>query len=137
MANTDHLPTFPFRMTSSRKEILSVIEDSDVPMTAAQIYKTLRNSDRDLWLSTVYRSLELFVEHGIITREQIPITGESYYRIRGSKHLHYGVCTSCHKLFKVISCPLENYTPVLEDPEFRVLEHQFLLLGICSKCDSA
>ena len=69
-SNTEHThhkwPT-DLKKTKSRVKILSILEDADVPISAMDIYSQLEKSEEPIWLSTVYRVLEIFVEKGMIS----------------------------------------------------------------------
>ncbi|MDO5689778.1 MAG: transcriptional repressor [Tissierellia bacterium] len=126
--------SLPFRMTGKRKRILEMIQSSATPLSAAKIYEGLLLQEDGIWLSTVYRALELFEEHGLIQRETLPGTEETVYIAAGPIHRHYGLCIQCQKIFDIENCPMETYTPKFEDESFQVLEHRFTVLGLCGNC---
>ncbi|MPN45848.1 hypothetical protein SDC9_193423 [bioreactor metagenome] len=57
------------------------------------------------------------------------------YEINHPKHKHYAVCINCHKIIKMDNCPMENFTPELEENGFRVVGHNLEIYGYCKDCD--
>ena len=51
--------------TKSRNLIYNILEQSDVPVTAEQVFLKLKGSGFSINLSTVYRILEVFVSKDI------------------------------------------------------------------------
>ena len=62
------------RITNGRILILKIIESSTKGLTAEQIYEMCKDKNENLNLSTIYRSVELFEEKGIV--KKINIDGE-------------------------------------------------------------
>ncbi len=54
------------KRTRQRESVLSVLENSDKPLSAADIYSKMEKSGDAAWMSTVYRVLELFVKKGVV-----------------------------------------------------------------------
>ena len=122
-----------FRMTSKRKAIYEIIKDSPLPLTALEIFEKL-NENEEVWLSTVYRTLELFDNEGIITRTHNPGSDISHYIFSDESHKHYGVCVACQKIISISDCPLDSYKPKLSDTGFEIIDHRFMVYGYCSGC---
>ncbi|NCB52937.1 MAG: transcriptional repressor, partial [Clostridia bacterium] len=66
----DVQPTWPagVKKTKQRACVLSVLEDSDTPLSAMEICKLTQSEDFSVWLSTVYRILELFVKENVAVK---------------------------------------------------------------------
>jgi Fe2+ or Zn2+ uptake regulation protein len=74
------------RLTSQRRLILEVLEESDQHLDAEALYEQVKVRDPDVSLATIYRTLAVFKE---VLREQEGV------RITGT-HLHVsGYCARC------------------------------------------
>ena len=75
------------RMTLTRKIILEVIEASADHPDVDELYRRAVEKDRSISIATVYRTIKLFEEAGIIERLDIG-DGRSRYEEAGEHHEH-------------------------------------------------
>jgi len=124
------------KKTKQRMEIFAVLEKSDKPMSAFSISKKLNGgTDKNTWLSTVYRTLDLFEKEKIITKISIMNQDMALYTLNRFAHHHYAVCVDCHSVIEMENCPMETFDPNLTDKNFRVLGHKIELYGYCNSCE--
>lgn len=123
------------KKTKQRMCVMSVLERSDCPLSAAEIYRQLEEESSPGWLSTVYRILELFVQKGVVLKTTVLDGDMAVYELNRNRHKHYAVCVKCHKMIELDCCPLEKYFPELENGQFRVLGHKVEMYGYCKECD--
>lgn len=117
-------------MTKKRKMILDLFKDSQELKSAEDIYDQL--DKKTMNLSTVYRTLDLFYSHGLVSKSFI--NNKAFYYLTKSKHAHYMICIKCHTNFE-IDCHLDHTIDHLEqDHHFKVLNHDLTFYGICEKC---
>lgn len=137
-SNTEHThhkwPT-DLKKTKSRVKILSILEDADIPISAMDIYSQLEKSEEPIWLSTVYRVLEIFVEKGMIIKNTVLNNEMVLYEINHFDHKHYAICLGCHKMVTMENCPMDQFHPQFEDNSFHVLDHKVEVYGYCKDCD--
>lgn len=122
------------KMTKKRRAIYNIIKASPKPMTASEIYSILKARNEEVWLSTVYRNLEIFEDEGLVAKTELPGFQEARYIIIDNSHTHYGICTECHEVFDIIGCPFDNMTVKLKDKGFVITDHRLAVYGLCSKC---
>lgn len=121
------------RQTPQRKKILEVIESSDIPMTAEQVYESSIKDFPKLALTTVYRSLEAFVEAGVLSRS-IRDDGVAHYQL-SVHHRHYLTCVECKKSVPLPGCPFEQLEEELvKETGFSISEHRMEFFGKCPNC---
>ena len=75
------------RMTLPRKIILEVIEAADDHPDVDEMYRRAVEKDRSISIATVYRTIKLFEEAGIIEKLDIG-DGRSRYEEAGEQHEH-------------------------------------------------
>lgn len=79
-------------MTPKRQAIYDCLKNHHGTLTAKQVKTQLPDID----LVTIYRSLELFVQEGLITQVNLG-GGETQYEFQSEPH-HHAVCTDCDKV---------------------------------------
>ncbi len=121
------------RITDNRKLILEVIEDAKEPITADEIF--IRTRQRNvLNFSTVYRSLSILTEKGIVLKS-IREDGKSYFQINNHNHSHYLVCSECRKRVPIEECPLKEIGDRLAGKTgFHITGHNLEFVGECPEC---
>lgn len=120
------------KKTKQRRCVLSVLKNTDFPLTAADIYERIGKDAGSL--STVYRVLELFTKKGVVQKTVLLDGGTAVYELERPEHRHYAVCMVCHKMVAVKNCPMEVFTPDMKESNFHVLGHKLELTGICDEC---
>ncbi len=75
------------RMTLPRKIILEVIEASEDHPDVEEMYRRAVEKDKSISIATVYRTIKLFEEAGIIEKLDIG-DGKSRYEEAGDHHEH-------------------------------------------------
>ena len=87
------------RATGPRLAILSMLESDRRHPTAEMVFETLHPDLPSLSLSTVYATLESFVQNGLLRRVH---TGEGKLRVDGTVQDHdHAVCRDCGAVFDV------------------------------------
>lgn len=119
-----------FKMTEPRKLILNLFNESKQPMSAETIYEKL---DRKVFLSTIYRNIELFLNNQIISR--LFIDNISYYYINKTDHKHFMICLTCHDMFE-IPCSHLDEKLIGTHKNFKVITHELNVYGYCEKCQA-
>lgn len=122
------------KKTQPRKFVLSVLEKANRPLSAMEIHKKIENQGERVWLSTIYRILELFEEHDLIVKNPILTDETSVYVLNKDKHEHYAQCLSCNRTFTMENCPLDNFNPRIEDESFEIINHRIEIFGYCKGC---
>jgi Fur family ferric uptake transcriptional regulator len=122
------------RPTSQRVIVLTELMDERNDLTAQQLHQRLRSRGERLGLATVYRTLGLLAEEGVIdSLSHRP--GELCYRWCGEGHHHHLVCSSCHHVVELDQCELE---PWLERSSaahgFVTTGHRLEVSGLCGDC---
>lgn len=125
------------KKTKQRKNVLAVLESSEKPLSASEICSKMEKNGDAVWLSTVYRVLELFVEKGMVIKTNMMNNEMALYELNRFKHKHYAICMHCHKILAMDNCPMEKFIPELEDDEdFQVMGHNLEVYGLCKDCSS-
>ncbi|MDD3304424.1 MAG: transcriptional repressor [Clostridia bacterium] len=121
--------------TKKRNEILMIIQNTNKPLTAQEIYDAIFPTT-SINLSTVYRNLELLCQENILLKE-IRNDKKSYYQMNSYIHKHRVICTKCHCDIIISDCPLKKLENAIEKSTgYQLTSHIFELSGICPQCQS-
>ena len=123
------------KKTRQRKCVLSVLEHSDSPLSAMEICKQTEKENCPVWLSSVYRILELFIKENVVVKTTISDSEMALYELNKNQHKHYAICVNCHKVVEMGNCPMDKFVPELADSDFHVLGHRLEMYGYCKDCD--
>ncbi|MGI5971694.1 MAG: Fur family transcriptional regulator [Oscillospiraceae bacterium] len=122
------------KKTKQRACVLKILEGSESPMSAMEICNQAHSEDSPVWLSTVYRILEVFVRENVAIKTMAADGEMALYELNRNKHRHYAVCLGCHKIVEMDNCPMEEFIPRLRENNFRVLGHRVEMYGYCGDC---
>lgn len=90
------------RLTPQRQFLLELLRTHRTFLDAEQIYEQAVKQEGDASLATVYRSLQLFVELGLVEARYLdPEHKREYYRIAGGLEYHYLTCRGCGTMVPV------------------------------------
>ncbi|HAU02079.1 MAG TPA: ferric iron uptake transcriptional regulator, partial [Porticoccaceae bacterium] len=96
------------KVTLPRLKILQILEScDDRHMTAEDIYQSLRDSDGDVGIATVYRVLTQFEAAGLIERHNFA-SGPAVYEIDRGEHHDHMVCTDTGKVVEFHDAEIEK-----------------------------
>lgn len=121
--------------TKKRGMVLDILKKSDSPVTAEYIYLKLKEENAQVWLSTIYRTLEVLTSKGVVTKSNIMNDGKASYELNNSQHKHHMVCMSCSRMVPVDDCPFEEFEKQLcKKTGFEVKSHKLEIYGYCPMC---
>jgi Fe2+ or Zn2+ uptake regulation protein len=122
-----------FRQTAQRAVILDVVKHSEEHLTAGDIFERVRQRDPRVAYGTVYRSLHLLVQHGLI-QELTFADQASRYDGRTDRHDHVH-CTACGLLLDVeVPMALTAKHIAEERSGFTITSHHTVFAGMCPEC---
>lgn len=121
--------------TKTREQITQLLENSNTPLSANEIFEKLK--DNKITLSSIYRTLDTFYKHNIITKETTT-DGVSVYSILKENHSHFLECKNCHAKIKLDYCPYHKINAQIKSKHhFIVDEHNVVIYGLCNNCQSS
>jgi Fur family ferric uptake transcriptional regulator len=124
-----------FRVTQPRLQVMGILADSVIPLTPQDIYQRSLELDSPPGIASVYRTLEMLNDLGLI--QQIHQPGGCHAicpAVEGHKHLL--ICTSCGQI-RVVEGNEEvsDYISRIEEQTgYQVEEHWLQLFGTCQDC---
>lgn len=133
MSGENLLRNLNIKITKARTAILEIFENNPVSMNAEEILNICRSKNINLDLSTVYRTLDLFDEKGILEKFDIG-NGRYSYVLKKEAHKHLLLCRLCHREIE-IDCPMKQIEEIIKNKTgFSSIEHELKIEGICEDC---
>jgi Fe2+ or Zn2+ uptake regulation protein len=122
-----------YRNTTQRAVILAEVESAEGHLTAGEIFERVRRSYPSIAYGTVYRTLHLLAEHGLI-QELTFADQASRFDKRTDRHDHVH-CTVCGVIIDVDVPYALMATHVAEEQSgFQIVNHHTVFTGLCSSC---
>ncbi|HHP7232112.1 MAG TPA: Fur family transcriptional regulator [Xenococcaceae cyanobacterium] len=119
--------------TRSQEKVLKILQSLKKAISAQELYIELKNSDYNMGLATVYRSLEALKLQGEVQVRILP-NGESVYSSI-SRDRHHLTCINCHVSIPIEQCPVHELEKQLEQShKFKVFYHTLEFFGLCDRC---
>lgn len=125
------------RLTRQRKILLDVIDSSGVHLDAEQLYQLARQKDPKLNRVTVYRTLKLLKEGGLVDElDLMHFDGDQHYYETRTKQEHaHIVCLRCGKVEEFFGDVLQRLRRQIEATlGFQILIARSEIGGYCSHC---
>jgi len=133
-----------FRMTNPRTVITDILSQTEAHLSAEDVYVKALKINPSIGLTTVYRTLDLFVQTGIVQKFDFG-DGKARYELtknpQKKEHHHHLVCMHCKTIIDYSDFMKEELM-LMEKTErelskkyhFKILNHTIDFYGICEKC---
>uniref|UniRef100_A0A7V4LBT4 Transcriptional repressor n=1 Tax=Desulfobacca acetoxidans TaxID=60893 RepID=A0A7V4LBT4_9BACT len=123
-------------VTPQRLAVLTVLEKSRTHPTAEQIFQEVRRDMPAISFNTVYKTLEVLCQRGLVIKVN-PLHEVARYDIDTGEHAHL-VCRRCHHIVDLhdLKVPIPPLPAHLEGG-FRVDGHSLFYWGLCPSCQHA
>jgi Fur family ferric uptake transcriptional regulator len=123
------------RITAPRRAVMAVLQEADVPLSPQEICERGGLIHQTLGLTTVYRTVALLAELGLVRRVHRS-NGCQGYVATSPGHCHHVICQACGRAVEFAGS--EDLTALIHRVElstaYRVDEHLLQLFGRCPDC---
>jgi Fur family ferric uptake transcriptional regulator len=122
-----------YKLTPQRRMVLDLLHESRAHLTAEDIVNRIHMSAPDINKSTVYRTLELLEELGLVVRSALG--GRFIYHHRESGQHHHFVCRSCGSIINGDENLLNHLKKSLQEGfDFQPDLKHMVIYGLCGAC---
>lgn len=123
------------KSTKHRLEILNILDNTNLPLSAEQLFLNMQKKDISINFSTVYRTLDILVSKELVNKQTVVGNNLALYEYNKNIHKHYLICIGCKKIQTIEGCPLNNYENELSmKTDFEITGHRLDIYGYCPKC---
>ncbi len=124
------------RVTRPRRQIVRAVLSQTGPFSAEELLVRLHGNGIAAGRATVFRTLDLLVELGVLDRVHHP-SGLHRYVLAGLDHGHYVVCSRCGAVADFNGCNVDDLiAAVVAQTGFRIDGHWLELFGLCAVCQN-
>ena len=130
-----YLKVHGIRYTLARQRILDAVLDLDEHFEAEQVLHVLRQRGKKVGKATVYRTLPLLVDCGILKQVRFDVKQAHYEHAFGEGPHEHMVCRRCGRIVEFSSGELlELRSQIARRHHFHAISHRFQLSGLCWEC---
>lgn len=121
--------------TAERREVLDAIKKISGHFDADNLLVYLKKLDLKISRASVYRTIPLFVDAGIIS-ESLQRDGRTVYEYGHEKSHHdHMICVKCGKLIEFSDPLIEKHQEeICKKHKFKMTGHKLEIKGVCGHC---
>jgi len=135
---------YGYRLTVGREAILDILSKCKGHLSAEDIYMKVYSRYPRIGLTTVYRTLDVLSDIGLVYKFDFG-DGRARYELtkgpKGINHHHHLVCTSCNRVVDYTDF-VDEEVELLKETEkglskkydFRITNHLIQFYGLCGSC---
>ena len=137
---------YGYRITVGREAVMNVLAKAKEHLSAEDIYMHVHSDYPSVGLTSVYRTLEVLVNMGLIYKFDFG-DGRARYELaegpKGEGHHHHLVCTGCGRVIDYADF-IDEELALLKKTEaglsgkynFTITNHLIQFYGLCHHCQS-
>jgi len=133
-----------FRLTNPREIVLNILKNTNKHLSAEEIYIDAIKINPSIGLTTIYRTLDLFTQIGVVQKIDFG-DGRARYELtnnpRKKDHHHHLICMKCKTILNYTDFVNEELElmkktePALSTKyQFKIFYHTIHFYGVCKKC---
>ena len=123
------------KYTSERKSIVKAIFSFYKHFDVEELFEKLGKQGDNVSRATIYRTIPLLIQSGLITETLHCQDKASYENIFNKKHHDHLVCINCGKIIEFYNEKIEKLQEeVCEQHNFIPIEHRLGIKGYCEDC---
>lgn len=124
------------RLTPQRKAVVkTLLENSNQHLSASDIYDFLKRKKKSLGLATIYRTLDLLENEGIVVKRDFDSETARYELVTNQEEHNHLICKRCGKVIEIPDQLPDNIKGfLLEKEEFHCLKYSVKFYGYCKDC---
>ena len=121
------------KLTDQRKIIAKVMSESDDHPNVDELYKRVSKTDSRISIATVYRTVKLFEESGILTKHEFKGRKARYEELNESHHDHL-IDVKTGEIIEFVDDEIEKLQKkVAEKYGYELVDHKLELYGVKKK----
>lgn len=130
-----YLKTKNLNFTRERKLVLDEVFSIDGHLEADEIFLRLKKDKKDVSRATVYRTLGLLVDSGLVRKVYLGDDHIHYEHTFGHTHHDHLVCIKCGRVIEFSDKKIEKLqAKICQKNRFQEISHTVQIFGYCKDC---
>ena len=122
-------------MTTQREQVAEALFAAGGHLSVEDVEQQLRGRDLHVGKATIYRTLDLLADSGMIIERDFGEGFRRYERVPGHPHHEHLICLRCGKVVEFQNDRLERMKSLIADEYgFRHSHHRLEIYGVCREC---
>ena len=132
----EHLGRRGLKLTRQREEILRCLMAAERHLGIEELYDTLRKQDPSIGRATIFRTIKLLQECGIVA-EVGSASGRAKFELKADRpHHDHMICVECGRIIEFQSPMMERFQDgAIRRHGFVALWHRHEIFGRCITCN--
>jgi len=123
------------KMTPQRRLILDTLLKQSDHLSSEELYARVKKRDSSIGQATVYRTLKLLNDSGLVEPLDFADGVTRYEPSYGTDHHDHLICEKCGKNIEILDEIIERRQEELaKEHGFTLLKHKMYLYGVCADC---
>ncbi|MCE1228362.1 MAG: transcriptional repressor [Firmicutes bacterium] len=123
------------KLTGERRIILDAIFRHESHFDAETLHADLKEAGSDVSRATVYRTLDLMVQAGLVRKNSLGSSHANYEAARNDDHHDHLICLGCNHVIEFFQPALEAMQEqVCQSHHFQLVHHSLQIFGLCPNC---
>lgn len=123
------------KVTKKRNEIFDEVLKIEGHFDPEELYIKLKQKGSKVSRASIYRTIPLLVEIGLIEEVERIDKHAHYERVSSDSHHDHMICTKCGKVIEFFSPTLEVLQQeICQRENFRSIRHSLEIFGLCKDC---
>ena len=121
--------------TRQRDLIASAVFEADGHLNVEEIYARVRKADSRVGYSTVYRTLRLLKDCGLVVERHFGDGGARYEVAHAGEHHDHLICLRCSTIIEFENDAIETMQELIAKTHgFTIESHKHEIYGVCTQC---
>ncbi len=134
----EHLSRQGLKLTRQREEILRGLMAAEKHLGVEQMYSLLKKKDPTIGRATIFRTVKLLQECGLVAEVGSPHNGGAKFELKADRpHHDHMICVECGRISEFQSPMMERFQDeAIRRQGFTALWHRHEIFGRCRECHS-
>ena len=133
----EYLTQHKHRKTPERFAILDHIYTTKGHFDMDALYKSMIDVNFRVSRATLYNTIELLLDCGLVVKHQFGGNVSKYERAYGNENHDHMICTTCGQVWETKNSDLLSQAQLKKIKKFTVNYYSMYIYGTCSKCSHA
>jgi Fur family ferric uptake transcriptional regulator len=125
------------KLTGERLDLVEEVFGQPHHFDADQLHLALKQKGKAISRATVYRTLDLLVQCGLVRKSSLGDQHAHYEAMRSDEHHDHLICLNCDAIIEFFRPDLEALQEeICQSFSFKPMHHSHQIFGLCQACQA-